>query len=206
MRRVQISLGSSWQRKGEFMMKPLLLPASLLAFAPAVAQQPVAAADVVPEMAGAVAAAALPPMVPDPRLAPAESHHGPLPPGWSEAPPPAPSPAAKAWAQQYSGWQRASVRPPLPMVPPPAAVPVPVIIVPGYTGWGGPGYWGWGGGWGGRRGWGCRSSGAGALIGSVAGASIGYGLASPWDRSSAVIVGGLIGALAGSAIERSGRC
>lgn len=94
-------------------------------------------------------------------------------------------------------------------------------------GWGGYGYgggWnrGWGGGWGrgvviqpgwgwGRGyhrggGWGCRSSGAGALAGSVAGAALGYGIANPWDRGTGVIIGGVVGALAGTALERSSRC
>ena len=44
----------------------------------------------------------------------------------------------------------------------------------------------------------------GALVGGIAGASIGYGLGNRWDRTPGVIIGGLVGALAGSAIERSG--
>ena len=91
----------------------------------------------------------------------------------------------------------------------------------GYRGgWGGYGYprgpvvvygGGYGGGWGGGwnrgygRGWGrCRGTGGGALVGGIAGASIGYGLGNRWDRTPGVIIGGLVGALAGSAIERSG--
>jgi outer membrane lipoprotein SlyB len=41
-------------------------------------------------------------------------------------------------------------------------------------------------------------------VGGIAGASIGYGLGNRWDRTPGVIIGGLVGALAGSAIERSG--
>lgn len=86
-------------------------------------------------------------------------------------------------------------------------------------GWGGGGVviqQGWGGGWNGYGrgfqrgawggGWGCRSTGAGALAGSVAGAALGYGVASPWDRGTGVVIGGLVGALAGTALERSSRC
>jgi hypothetical protein len=88
-----------------------------------------------------------------------------------------------------------------------------VVIQPGWNGGfyrGGHGGYGRGygrghyGGYGG--GWGCRSTGAGALAGSVAGAAIGYGLANRWDRGTGVVLGGIVGALAGTAIERSGRC
>jgi hypothetical protein len=76
----------------------------------------------------------------------------------------------------------------------------PGVVIGG--GWGG-GYGGWNRGYG--RGWGrCRGTGGGALVGGIAGASIGYGLGNRWDRTPGVIIGGLVGALAGSAIERSG--
>ena len=78
-----------------------------------------------------------------------------------------------------------------------------VIYGGGYGGGWGGGYGGWNRGYG--RGWGgCRNSGGGALLGGIAGASIGYGLGNRWDRTPGVIIGGLVGALAGSAIERSG--
>lgn len=91
-------------------------------------------------------------------------------------------------------------------------------------GWGGRG---WNGGWGGRGwspgwsggfghgfnrggfhrgGWACRSTGTGALVGSVAGAAVGYGVANSRDRGTGVVIGGIVGALAGTALERSNRC
>jgi len=83
---------------------------------------------------------------------------------------------------------------------------VSVGIGSGYGGYGyrQGGYYG--GGYYGGRGGGCRSSGGGALVGSVAGATLGYGLANRWNRGTGVVIGGIVGALAGSAIERSGRC
>ena len=90
--------------------------------------------------------------------------------------------------------------PPLPVVYQRTVVqPVPVPVADAPT-WGG----GWNGGY--RGGWGCRSRGPGALVGTVAGAVIGYGLADPWNRSTGTVIGGLVGGLAGSAIERSSRC
>jgi hypothetical protein len=68
------------------------------------------------------------------------------------------------------------------------------------------GFGGYGGGYYRGGGWGCRSSGAGALVGSVAGAALGYGVANPWDRGTGVVIGGIVGALAGTALERSNRC
>lgn len=95
----------------------------------------------------------------------------------------------------------------------------PVVVYGG--GWRPYGYWrrpvvvyggGWGGGYYGRpyggyygRYYGrCRADGSGALVGGIAGAGIGYGLGNRWDRTPGVIIGGVVGALAGSAIERSG--
>lgn len=184
--------------------------------------------DYVPEMADAAAAAALPPPAPDPRLAPtAADHQGALPPGWQPAP-------ATGWNQSPAQAWSAPPSPPI-VQHSNMVVPVPVPVPVAYGGWGGWGngvtiaygggwnrgwnrgwYRGYRGGWGGwgrpayggwGRGWGrCRASGGGALVGGIAGATIGYGLGNPWDRSTGVIVGGLVGALAGSAIERSGRC
>ncbi|WP_310475650.1 glycine zipper 2TM domain-containing protein [Sandarakinorhabdus sp.] len=233
------------------MMKRVFLSAALLAFTP-VAAQSLQPAEVVPEMADAVAAAALPPMARDPRLAPTpdDARGAGLPAGWSEAPPLAATPAVQAWQQRQNGWQQGNAPPsgweqngwqqnswqqvgPAPVQVVQVNNVVPVLVPVAYGAYGGGwnrgwnrgwrGGWnrGWNGGWGpgvvigggwgggynrgyyGRR---CRSSGAGALVGSVAGASIGYGLSNPWDRSTGVIIGGLVGALAGSAIERSGRC
>lgn len=86
----------------------------------------------------------------------------------------------------------AAALPPLPVVYQRTVVqPVPVPVADAPT---------WG------DGWGCRSRGSGALVGTVAGAVIGYGLADPWNRSTGTVIGGLVGGLAGSAIERSLRC
>jgi hypothetical protein len=176
----------------------------------------VPAGDFVPEMAEANAAAALPPLAPDPRLSPSPAE-------------------ARMLARQP---QTQSVSPTAPLPPLPVVyqrtivqpVPVPVAYAPAWGGgWGAPGWgagpvFGWNGGWNGgwnrgyrggwnrgwnrgyRGGWGCRSRGSGALVGTVAGAVIGYGLSDPWNRSTGTVIGGLVGGLAGSAIERSGRC
>lgn len=187
----------------------------------------------VPEMADAAAAAALPPLAPDARLAPtAADQQGTLPPGWQPAP-------ETGWSQMPA--QGGQALPPQPIVQHSnTVVPVPVPVPVSYGGWGNGWNGGWGngvtiaygggwnrgwnrgyrGGWGRpvryggyhgisyyNRGWGrCGANGSGALIGGLAGAAIGYGLGNPWDRSPGVIVGGVVGALAGSALERSGRC
>jgi hypothetical protein len=112
----------------------------------------------------------------------------------------------------------------------------PVIVpVGGYyggpIGYGGPVYGGgWGGGWGGPVGYGgpvyggpvgyaqpvgyygnqgfdpCRSSGAGAVIGAIAGGVIGNGFAGYRDRGLGTVIGAGLGAVTGTAIERNSRC
>lgn len=212
------------------------LPGALLA-APAAAQplvpattadgrtvmlraQYVPASEFAPEMAEANAAAALPPLAPDPRLSPSPAEARML-----------------ARQPQMEPVSQTAPLPPLPVVYQRTVVqpvPVPVAYAPGWGGgwggsWGAPGWgggwgagpvFGWNGGWnrghrggwnggwnrGYRGGWGCRSRGSGALVGTVAGAVIGYGLADPWNRSTGTVIGGLVGGLAGSAIERSSRC
>ncbi len=207
------------------MIKQMILPAlALLASAPAFAQPAGPADEYVLEMRDAVAAAALPLPAMDARLISAAADAAALPPGWKPA-------TAESWAQattqswQQQGWQQP---PPVQVMHSRQVVPVLVPVPVGYGGWGGPAYGvptGWGGGWnrgwrrggwnggwgpgvvigGYGRGWGrCRNTGSGALLGGIAGASIGYGLGNRWDRTPGVIIGGLVGALAGSAIERSG--
>jgi hypothetical protein len=224
------------------MMKHFFLSAVLLS-APALAQplvpattadgrsvmlraEYVPASDFAPEMAEANAAAALPPLAPDPRLAPSPAEARTL------APRAMPQTAAAPLPPLPVVYQRTIVQP----------MPIPVGYAPapawGGGGWGGGGWGGggWGGGWGAvpvlgwgggwnrgyrggwnrgwngswnrgyRGGWGCRSTGSGALLGTVAGAVIGYGLSDPWNRGTGTVIGGVVGGLAGSAIERSGRC
>jgi hypothetical protein len=198
----------------------------------------VPASEFVPDMADANAAAALPPMAPDPRLAPAPDDGDARAVGASVnqfAPARAPLPPLPVLsAQGLSAPVMPAPVQPVPIALVPVAVPVagwnwgaPVVAYgwnrswnrgwgrPGWNGgwngaWGGP-VWGggfnrgWNGGWNGGRGWGCRSTGSGALLGTVAGAVIGYGIADPWNRGTGAVLGGVVGGLAGSAIERSGR-
>jgi uncharacterized protein YcfJ len=67
-------------------------------------------------------------------------------------------------------------------------------------GYGGPGY---------GQGYGydaCRSTGAGAVIGAIAGGLIGNGVAGRRDRGLGTVIGAGIGAVTGTAIERNQRC
>jgi hypothetical protein len=52
----------------------------------------------------------------------------------------------------------------------------------------------------------CRSTGAGAVLGAIAGGLIGNGIAGPYDRGLGTVVGAGLGAVTGTAIERSQRC
>jgi hypothetical protein len=117
----------------------------------------------------------------------------------------------------------------------PVFVPQPVVRVPrlvygggfyGAPGWGGPGWGGpgWGGGFYGAPGWGggvgvpigyygarggfdpCRSSGAGAVIGAIAGGVIGNSVAGYGDGGLGTVIGAGLGAVTGTAIERRSRC
>jgi Glycine zipper 2TM domain len=52
----------------------------------------------------------------------------------------------------------------------------------------------------------CRSTGAGALIGAIAGGLVGNGVAGRYDRGLGTVVGAGVGAVTGTAIERNSRC
>lgn len=83
----------------------------------------------------------------------------------------------------------------------PVPVPVPVaapVVYGGYDGYGGypqQGFYDP-----------CRSTGAGAVIGAIAGGVIGNSVAGWRDRGLGTVVGAGIGAVAGTAIERNQRC
>lgn len=103
-----------------------------------------------------------------------------------------------------------------------------VVVVPGY-GYGGPAYgfggpaFGYGGGYydgfygrpvgyygrgfRGRRGfYRCRTSGRGTVLGAIAGGLIGNVASDRYDRGTGTLIGAGLGAVAGTAIERDGRC
>jgi hypothetical protein len=80
--------------------------------------------------------------------------------------------------------------------------PVPVPVAYG----GFPGQYGFGGLPPGRFYDPCRSTGTGAVLGAIAGGLIGNGIAGPYDRSLGTVVGAGLGAVTGTAIERSQRC
>lgn len=52
----------------------------------------------------------------------------------------------------------------------------------------------------------CRSSGTGAVIGAIAGGLIGNGVTGYGDRGLGTVIGAGLGAVTGTAIERSSRC
>jgi hypothetical protein len=69
---------------------------------------------------------------------------------------------------------------------------------------GGPRYYG-----GGRRyydGYRCRTSGRGTVLGAIAGGLVGNVASSRYDRGVGTLLGAGVGAVAGTAIERDGRC
>lgn len=80
----------------------------------------------------------------------------------------------------------------------------PVVAQVGY--YGGPGYAAPVGYYGNQGFDPCRSSGAGAVIGAIAGGLIGNGVAGYGDRGLGTVIGAGLGAVTGTAIERNGRC